>query len=239
MKRQPFCALPWCGKTGKIDMHHIKRRSQGGGDEDSNLVPLCHECHMAHHDGRTPLEFRSGTARWRSSDGVPSAWYALAEYNEFDQSVPFDDSTEDEGDAVHAITAQLKDFASTANTLDYYVGRVLLELSELLTAAEMKLLVEETFGLSPKSVPSFISRRKKIAKLDEQYASLGLTKLLLLAEAVEKSDQPIESLAIDLNVLSADDFAAAHCGKTPAAEKARCECPKCGRTHVCEGEKHE
>jgi hypothetical protein len=33
-----------------IDYHDIVPRSQGGDPDDlGNNVPLCHECHMAHH----------------------------------------------------------------------------------------------------------------------------------------------------------------------------------------------
>lgn len=39
-----FCAV--CGSTKRIEIHHIVRRSQGGGDEASNLVPLCRDCHQ-------------------------------------------------------------------------------------------------------------------------------------------------------------------------------------------------
>lgn len=38
------CGLPW------DDLHHITPRSQGGGDEIANLVPLCHSCHMRFED---------------------------------------------------------------------------------------------------------------------------------------------------------------------------------------------
>lgn len=78
---QTFCCLPWCGKSfsrvpshsrefvvdgervrltypALIDYHDIERRGQGGDREDlANQAPLCHDCHMAHHDGRNRLEF--------------------------------------------------------------------------------------------------------------------------------------------------------------------------------------
>jgi hypothetical protein len=39
-----FCAC--CGSTeGRIEIHHIQRRSQGGGDEAHNLIALCKSCH--------------------------------------------------------------------------------------------------------------------------------------------------------------------------------------------------
>lgn len=37
-----------CNKTA-IDLHHIKKRSQGGGNEASNLMPLCRDHHNKYH----------------------------------------------------------------------------------------------------------------------------------------------------------------------------------------------
>lgn len=78
---QSFCCLPWCGASfsgpchareflidgalvrhvypAMIDMHDILPRSLGGDklDPDNNL-PICHDCHMAHHDGRKPIEIK-------------------------------------------------------------------------------------------------------------------------------------------------------------------------------------
>ena len=33
------------------DIHHIKRRGEGGGDELENLIAVCRECHNKCHDG--------------------------------------------------------------------------------------------------------------------------------------------------------------------------------------------
>lgn len=35
--------------NGRIDVHHIVPISEGGGDEPSNLVTLCAECHKERH----------------------------------------------------------------------------------------------------------------------------------------------------------------------------------------------
>ena len=50
MERQPYCCLPWCGKTGKIDEHHVipKRHTIGMEDKGPVVYP-CHACHMRHH----------------------------------------------------------------------------------------------------------------------------------------------------------------------------------------------
>ena len=39
-----------CGKSeGLADVHHIIKRSQGGGDDMDNLILLCRECHNKQH----------------------------------------------------------------------------------------------------------------------------------------------------------------------------------------------
>jgi hypothetical protein len=82
---QNYCALPWCGRSfgapyhsrvfliggdrvkltypSMVDYHDIIPRSAGGNPEDiANQVPLCHECHMAHHsDVFMRLEFGPGS----------------------------------------------------------------------------------------------------------------------------------------------------------------------------------
>lgn len=72
-----YCALPWCGQSfgapyhsrvfgnvrltypSLIEYHDIVPRSQGGDPDDlDNNVPLCIECHQAHHsDARFRLTF--------------------------------------------------------------------------------------------------------------------------------------------------------------------------------------
>ena len=39
-------------KDSKLEVHHIVFRSQGGSDEESNLVTLCHTCHKDLHNGK-------------------------------------------------------------------------------------------------------------------------------------------------------------------------------------------
>ena len=38
-------------KDSKLEVHHIIFRSQGGSDEESNLITLCHTCHKDLHSG--------------------------------------------------------------------------------------------------------------------------------------------------------------------------------------------
>lgn len=39
-------------KDSKLEVHHIVFRSQGGCDEESNLITLCHTCHKDLHSGK-------------------------------------------------------------------------------------------------------------------------------------------------------------------------------------------
>lgn len=39
-----------CGQRATAG-HHILLRSQGGDDVPDNIMPLCHPCHVAYHDG--------------------------------------------------------------------------------------------------------------------------------------------------------------------------------------------
>ena len=38
-----------CGSRRSLQVHHIRLRSRGGGDEDWNLVTLCRNCHAQMH----------------------------------------------------------------------------------------------------------------------------------------------------------------------------------------------
>lgn len=51
VRARGFCEN--CGNgAGPFEVHHCKRKSQGGGDDVDNLACLCHSCHRAIHDGR-------------------------------------------------------------------------------------------------------------------------------------------------------------------------------------------
>lgn len=43
-------------KDSKLEVHHIVFRSQGGSDEESNLITLCHTCHSNLHAGKLELK---------------------------------------------------------------------------------------------------------------------------------------------------------------------------------------
>ena len=45
-------------KDSKLEVHHIIFRSQGGSDEKSNLITLCHTCHKNLHSGKVKLKLK-------------------------------------------------------------------------------------------------------------------------------------------------------------------------------------
>lgn len=48
-------------KDSRLEVHHIIFRSQGGSDEASNLITLCHTCHTALHSGKISLNLKGKT----------------------------------------------------------------------------------------------------------------------------------------------------------------------------------
>ena len=42
------CAV--CSDNRRLQIHHIRKRSQGGGNEEMNLITLCSTCHALAHD---------------------------------------------------------------------------------------------------------------------------------------------------------------------------------------------
>jgi 5-methylcytosine-specific restriction protein A len=38
--------------TPAFEVHHIKRKADGGSDDPSNLVSICHACHESAHGAR-------------------------------------------------------------------------------------------------------------------------------------------------------------------------------------------
>ena len=45
-------------KDSKLEVHHIIFRSQGGSDEENNLITLCHTCHKNLHSGKIKLNVK-------------------------------------------------------------------------------------------------------------------------------------------------------------------------------------
>lgn len=52
--RRGYCENCW-NASGPFHVHHIRPRGAGGGDEPSNLISLCWECHRKVHDGKLSL----------------------------------------------------------------------------------------------------------------------------------------------------------------------------------------
>jgi len=48
------CAVPTCRTLLLLDVHHITRVADDGGDEPSNLIALCPNHHDMHHRGTIP-----------------------------------------------------------------------------------------------------------------------------------------------------------------------------------------
>lgn len=43
-------------KDSKLEVHHIIYRSNGGSNEEDNLITLCHTCHKGVHSGKAKLK---------------------------------------------------------------------------------------------------------------------------------------------------------------------------------------
>jgi hypothetical protein len=50
------CARPVCHNVIALDLHHVIYVGDGGGNEASNLLPLCGYCHDMHHREHFPSE---------------------------------------------------------------------------------------------------------------------------------------------------------------------------------------
>lgn len=50
------CALPACRFPLALDIHHIWEVHAGGGDDPSNLIALCSNCHRLYHGGHIKQE---------------------------------------------------------------------------------------------------------------------------------------------------------------------------------------
>ena len=46
-----------CGRNGMVHFHHIKFRSDGGGDEATNIMCLCQDCHFRAHSREISEEY--------------------------------------------------------------------------------------------------------------------------------------------------------------------------------------
>ncbi len=51
-----FCGNPNCRHILTLELHHMVRVADGGGNEASNLLALCPNCHALHTKGHIPVE---------------------------------------------------------------------------------------------------------------------------------------------------------------------------------------
>ena len=59
------CTNPVCTSRRNLNAHHIKHRSKGGGDEESNLLSVCATCHLfGIHEGRLAVEPPAHDPTW-------------------------------------------------------------------------------------------------------------------------------------------------------------------------------
>jgi 5-methylcytosine-specific restriction endonuclease McrA len=49
--RLTFCAA--CGSTDDLQHHHLVARSEGGSNDETNLITLCYGCHAKLHERRS------------------------------------------------------------------------------------------------------------------------------------------------------------------------------------------
>ena len=56
-----------CGSMQHLQVHHLKLRSQSGGDVEQNLITLCAACHEQVHGGsplQRPVDAGQLLSRW-------------------------------------------------------------------------------------------------------------------------------------------------------------------------------
>lgn len=65
------CTFPGCDHRAWIDLHHVRRRTDGGATDFENLAPLCRRHHRAVHEGGYRM-LAGGATRWRFFH--PNGW---------------------------------------------------------------------------------------------------------------------------------------------------------------------
>ena len=65
-----FCFQPI---EESLNIHHVKPRSEGGSDHESNLIPAHVECHKLHHSTPKGADGLSDFQRWGKRGGELSA----------------------------------------------------------------------------------------------------------------------------------------------------------------------
>lgn len=57
------CQAPGCPHTRFLEVHHVKPKSEGGGNDPANLVTLCAGCHRLHHQRKGGILDRFSISR--------------------------------------------------------------------------------------------------------------------------------------------------------------------------------
>lgn len=61
------CAV--CGSNRQLEIHHVVKRSRGGGNNTQNLICLCHICHcLVHGERPMPDYYRRSLGPLRPED---------------------------------------------------------------------------------------------------------------------------------------------------------------------------
>jgi hypothetical protein len=66
-----FCFQPI---EESLNIHHVKPRSEGGSDHESNLIPAHVECHKLHHSTPKGADGLSDFQRWGKLSALDCHW---------------------------------------------------------------------------------------------------------------------------------------------------------------------
>jgi 5-methylcytosine-specific restriction endonuclease McrA len=62
-----MCRNPFCQSMRQLTPHHLKKRSQLGGDEMGNLITLCTVCHDAVENHKLEIEVVDIVAKFKEA----------------------------------------------------------------------------------------------------------------------------------------------------------------------------
>lgn len=217
---QPHCAIAWCGSTDCVEGHHVVFRSQGG--EDGPTVPLCRRCHDRIHSAQE-IELSYEHEMWWAHDVVSREKEPLRIFNAYaDDPIPFDPDAS-LGQTGH----EIRELVASGATVDYYLGS---RLNDALikfhgNRKELEEWIADNLDLSPKSIPSWLTKRLTYGKLPDttEIHALGITKGYLVAKLSEEHD--LWQIVTDIYSMPRSQFNAAYQLDKP--RKARL-CPHCG-----------